>query len=433
MLRAIAPLVLLALLALAATAQQVPIKTELVVNGPNRTVLLLAPPEDDRLFLVVQTGVIRVVEDGVLLPTAFLDIRTKVKDTGGEQGLLSMAFHPDYANNGQFYVYYTGFAGPAGHTILERYTVSGTDPNIADPLSTCTIFGAIGQPFNNHNGGHMAFGPDGMLYLSTGDGGSGNDPSCNAQSLSSPLGKMLRIDVATDSCSFSSPPDNPFTGAGAATLIWHLGLRNPWRWSFDRLTGEMYIGDVGQTNREEVSYAPAGAGGLNFGWRVMEGNRCNGLGTCPGGTAGCFDPSFEPAIHDYSHPGNGVCAVIGGYVYRGCGIPGLQGTYFFADECSDEVWSFRWDGTTKRDFRDRTQELTGGTFNAIVSFGEDRYGELYIVEIGGDVWKVVADGEIPGFDCNGNGQIDWCEYGLNRRVPFLLNAESPLICPIVFP
>lgn len=400
---------------LSVASAQTPLTTELVLNGPSDTVLLLSPPDDDRLFLVVQSGEIRIIENGSLLPTPFLDISTKVNffGFGDERGLLSMAFDPNYADNGQFYVYYTGTSGPNGNAVLERYTVSGSDRNVADPLSVCTIFGGIFQPFANHNGGHLAFGPDGMLYLSTGDGGSGNDPGCRSQDVTDQLGKMLRIEVDPQTCGFTIPTDNPFQGMGGqSNRVWHVGLRNTWRWSFDRLTGEMYLGDVGQNAREEVSYAPAGVGGLNYGWRVEEGDLCNGLGNCPVMTTpGCGDPVFTDPIQTYNHLG-GRCSITGGYVYRGCAIPDLQGTYFYADVCSNQIWSLRYDGSTVTEFQQRTSELdppTGGNINTIVSFGEDRYGELYIVELGGQIWKIVPDATVAGADCDANEQIDACE------------------------
>ncbi len=403
---------------------QTPLTTELVASGLPNAILLLSPPDDDRLFVVVQSGTIRIIEDGTLLPTPFLDISSSVNHPsfGSEQGLLTMAFHPDYADNGQFYVYYTGFAGPiGGNTILERYTVSAGNPNVADAGSACTLF-SVTQPFTNHNGGHLAFGPDGMLYLSLGDGGSGNDPSCRAQNPTIQLGKMVRIAVDPATCGFSIPPDNPFIGMGGqSNRVFHVGLRNPFRFSFDRLTGDMYIGDVGQDVEEEVSFAPAGVAGVNFGWRVMEGNDCNGLGACPGGTPPCNDPAYTAPIHTYPHPGAGVCAVTGGYVYRGCAIPDLQGTYFFADVCSNQIWSFRWDGASKTDFMNRTTELApsvGGSIDFVVSFGEDRFGELYLVELTGQIWKVVADGVVAGRDCDLNGQVDSCELASGYATDF---------------
>lgn len=413
---------------------QTPLTTELVASGLSSTVLVLSPPGDPRLFVVQQNGVIRIIEDGNLLATPFLNIAAKVT-FGGEQGLLSMAFDPSYAENGQFFLYYSGLAGPVGNTVVERYTVSAADPNVADPASACTVINGIFQPFPNHNGGHLAFGPDGYLYLSTGDGGSANDPNCRAQNVTDSLGKMLRIAVDPEVCGFTTPVDNPFTGmGGSSNRVYHRGLRNPFRWSFDRLTGEMYIGDVGQDAQEEVSWAPAGAAGLNFGWRVMEGTNCKGLGSCPAGTPGCNDPSFEVPIHTYTHPGIGVCSVTGGYVYRGCAIPDLQGTYFFADVCSNQIWSFRWNGATqsKTEFTDRTAELDPavGSISTVVSFGEDAFGELYIVELGGEIWKIVPDGAVAGADCDVNGQIDSCEIASSYVTDFDGNAVPDVCDPI---
>jgi hypothetical protein len=409
-------------------AADTPLTTVLVADGFDSPVLVTSPPDDDRLFVVDKPGLIYIVDGGAVLPTPFLDISAKVNapNPGSEQGLLSMAFDPDYADNGQFYVYYSGFNGAAGNTVLERYTVSAGDPNVADPASLCSIFPSVFQPFTNHNGGHLAFGPDGMLYLSLGDGGSANDPNCRAQDVEQQLGKMLRIQVDPATCGFTIPADNPFVGMGGqSSRVWHLGLRNPWRWSFDRLTGEMYIGDVGQDAREEVDYAPAGVGGLNFGWRVMEGDLCNGLGSCPIlGTPGCGDPAYTPPIHTYDHPLLSVCAVTGGYVYRGCAIPDLQGTYFFSDVCANRIWSFRWDGATMTEFTDRTAELAPavGSIDVVVSFGEDRYGELYVVELNGEVWKIVPDAVVAGADCDANSQIDSCEIASATVTDFDGNA-----------
>ncbi|MFT5285228.1 MAG: glucose/arabinose dehydrogenase [Planctomycetota bacterium] len=407
---------------------QTPLTVELIADGFNSPVLVLSPPDDDRLFVVDKPGQIWIIENGVVLPTPFLDIGPLVKapSANSEQGLLSMAFDPDYANNGQFFVYFTGFDGPAGNGKLSRYTVSAGDPNVADSGSLCVVFANMFQPFTNHNGGHLAFGPDGMLYLSTGDGGSGNDPACRAQNPEEQLGKMLRIDVDPASCGFTLPPDNPFTGMGGLSArVWHNGLRNPWRFSFDRVTGDMYIGDVGQDAREEISFAPAGVGGLNFGWRVMEGNRCNGIGSCPVGTPPCNDPGFTPPIHEYNHPTFSVCSVTGGYNYRGCAIPDLQGTYFFTDVCAGKIWSFRYDGVNKTDFIDRTAELAPlvGSLNFIVSFGEDRYGEMYMVELNGEIWKIVPDAVVTGPDCDVNEQIDSCEIASGYVTDFDGNGQ----------
>jgi hypothetical protein len=421
----------IALAALTVPSSGQAITTVQVASGLTRPVHIVSPPDDDRQFIVERGGRVKILSGGSVLGTPFLNISAKVLASGslfGEQGLLSLAFHPQYATNGLFVVYYVN---TAGNTVLERYTVSA-NPNVADATSTCTLK-TISQPFANHNGGHVAFGPDGMLYLSLGDGGSGNDPNCRAQNLTVDKGSMLRFELNTASCGLTIPPDNPFTGAGATNQVWHYGLRNPWRFSFDRITGDMYIGDVGQDAREEISFAPAGVGGINFGWRVMEGNLCNGLGTCPGGTPACFDAAYTNPIHTYNHPGAGVCSITGGVVYRGCAIPDLQGTYFLADVCSDQIWSFEYDGVTKTNFMDRTAQLDPpgtASISRVVSFGEDRYGEIYIVELNGEIWKIVPDGAVAGADCDLNAQIDSCEIASGYVTDFDSNTVPDVCDPL---
>ncbi len=379
-----------------------PLTSVRVAAGLASPLYVTTPPGDlDRLFIVQQRGLIRILNlaTGGVNATPFINLSTKVSSSGSERGLLGLAFHPDYASNGFFYVSYTRASGHA--SIVERYTVSG-DPNVADAASATTIFGPQSQPFSNHNGGCIQFGPDGKLYLGLGDGGSANDPSCNAQNGNSLLGKLLRLNDDG-----SVPVDNPFVGvAGFRDEIWAYGLRNPWRFSFDRANGDLWIGDVGQNAIEEIDWVPAGSlGGENYGWKVMEGNNCFSTSACTAPPP-CNDPSFTDPIHTYSHAG-GNCSVSGGYVYRGCGIPSLQGTYFFADFCSTRIWSFEWDGVSQSNFQTRQAELTPdvGSIGNIASFGEDGYGELYIVDLGGELFKIVA---VDG-DCNGNNIADGCE------------------------
>ena len=359
--------------------------TQSVVTGLASPVFLTAPRGDVRLFVVEQGGTIRIVEGGALRGAAFLDISGRVQ-SGGERGLLGLAFAPDYADSGQFYVNYTDVNGD---TIIARYRV-GEDPGIADPGSA-EILLTIRQPFGNHNGGTLTFGPDELLYIGMGDGGGAGDPGNRAQNDAILLGKMLRIDVSGGPGSgYAIPPSNPFAGqALPLPEIWAKGLRNPYRFSFDRVMGDLYIGDVGQSEREEISVESVGsAGGRNFGWRLMEGSACFNP------ASGCNDGSLTLPVHDYGH-GGGRCSVTGGYVYRGS-IASIFGHYFFADFCSGEVISFVWDGAGGiTNLTDRTAALApAGGFQSITGFGEDGFGELYIVQFGsgantGEVLRIV--------------------------------------------
>jgi glucose/arabinose dehydrogenase len=340
---------------------------------------------DARLFVTLQSGRIVIVQDGRILPNAFLDVSSRVSCCG-ERGLLGLAFHPRYPENGLFFVDYTN---SAGDTVIARYRVSASNPNAADPASDVTLL-TIDQPFANHNGGQLAFGPDGYLYVGMGDGGSANDPMCNAQRDESLLGKLLRIDVDANIASppfYGIPPDNPFAEPGGARdEIWAKGLRNPWRFSFDRATGDLYIGDVGQGAREEVDFQPAGdAGGRNYGWKPMEGTGCGGGGTsgCPAGTPTCNSPGFTPPILEYTHS-SGDCSITGGYVYRGRSFPALAGTYFYADYCTGKIWGAHRDATgawSTRLFAVRASGLT--------TLGEDAAGEVYVAPEGGLLARVV--------------------------------------------
>ena len=357
---------------------------------------MTAPPGDSgRLFVVEQSGRIRVVQDGALLAAPFLDIQPLTGGSGSvEYGMLGMAFHPQYATNGHFYVYYTSVAD-ANASVVARYTVDPGDANLADPASAQVVLGPIAQPYKNHNGGNLQFGPDGKLYLGLGDGGSQKDPECRAQQTNTLLGKLLRLEDDG-----SPAAGNPFAGDPTALdEIWATGLRNPWRFSFDRLTGDLYIGDAGQNEREEISFQPAGSpGGENYGWKLMEGTFCFGTDGCPAGQPPCNDPSLVLPIVDYSSSAGAECAAVGGYVYRGCAIPDLQGTYFYADYCTARVWSLRYDGTTVTEHVERTTELAPGgglQLDRINSFGEDADGELYLVDRGtggsdGEVYRIVA-------------------------------------------
>jgi glucose/arabinose dehydrogenase len=331
-----------------------------------------------RLFIVEQSGRIRVTKNGLLTPTPFLDL-TAVVQFGGEQGLLGLAFHPDFRDNGLFFVNYT--RRDDGATVVARYRVSVSDPDRADPASAVQLL-LIPQPFANHNGGALKFGPDGYLYVATGDGGSANDPGNRAQNTFEWLGKLLRIDVDRG-VPYAIPADNPFTsGISGRPEVWAYGLRNPWRVAFDRQTGDLYIADVGQDAVEEVDFVPEGTGaGANYGWHVMEGSRCTTLG---GGPACGSSLLTNPAI-EYTHAFG--CSIIGGSVYRGTQIAALFGRYVYGDLCSGTVWSAVrnvngvW--TTR-------QELATGF--AITTFGEDEAGELYVANANdGTVYRIAAD------------------------------------------
>ncbi|HEU4585406.1 MAG TPA: PQQ-dependent sugar dehydrogenase [Gemmatimonadaceae bacterium] len=341
-----------------------------VATGLSSPLYLTAPAGDARLFVVEKTGAIRIVKDGVLLPTPFLDLSDAVS-AGSEQGLLSMAFHPDYATNGFFYVDYTDVDG---NTQVVRYSVSTADPDVADPASAKPLL-SVEQPFANHNGGLLLFGPDGKLYIGLGDGGSGGDPFGNGQSLGTLLGKILRIDVDAGD-PYAVPADNPFVGsAGARGEIWAYGLRNPWRFAFDPKSDRLYIADVGQGAWEEVDVVPADAGGENFGWNIMEGTQCFNASSCS--RNGLTLPVLE-----YSHADG--CSITGGFVYRGSLAPDVVGQYFYSDFCAGFLRSFTFDGTSA------TQSITWevGDIGNVQSFGEDAAGELYILSTNGTVYRV---------------------------------------------
>jgi glucose/arabinose dehydrogenase len=338
----------------------------------NKPVYLTAPAGDlERVFVVEQDGLIRIIKNGQVLPTPFLDIAEIVRSAQNEpeRGLLSMAFHPDYDNNGLFYVYYTD-AG--GDLVIAEY--EGFEDE-ADTFSERILLTIEHSQFSNHNGGLLKFGPDGFLYAGIGDGGAAGDPFLAGQNNETLLAKMLRLDV--DNPDTIIPGDNPF-----ANEIFHFGLRNPWRFSFDRETGDLYIADVGQNAFEEVNVVPVGtAGGLNFGWSLMEGN------------GHCFnDPNCAAAettlpVLEYGHVG-GACSVTGGYVYRGCALPELRGTYFYADFCSGFVRSFKFvDGAVTEEV-DHSSAL--GPVPLITSFGEDARGEMYVLTADGKVQQLVA-------------------------------------------
>jgi glucose/arabinose dehydrogenase len=352
-----------------------------VAIGLSQPVFLTAPPGDaNRLFIVEKTGAIRIVKNGALLGTAFLDIRDSVS-SGSEQGLLGLAFDPNYATNGRFYVSYTSPHGDSagGTSVLARYQVSA-DPDVADVASGFTLL-TVDQPYSNHNGGGIGFGPDHYLYFGLGDGGSGGDPQGYGQKRTELLGSMLRLDVSGGGA-YAIPSTNPFASSGTFRHeLWNWGLRNPWRWSFDRQTGDLYIGDVGQGAHEEVDVQPAtSAGGEDYGWNIMEGFSCYSP------SSGCNQTGLTLPVLDYDH-GQG-CSITGGYVYRGAAIPAIQGVYFYSDYCTAFVRSFRWTGsgvTEKTNWP--TLAVSQGQ---VTSFGQDASGELYVMSQSGIVYRIVA-------------------------------------------
>ena len=334
---------------------------------------------DARLFITLRDGRIVIVQNGSVQATPFLDIRSLI-GTQGEGGLLSAAFHPRFAENGFFFVNYTD-PGVA-HTIVARYKVSDGNPNAADPASGRVLL-RIDQPFTNHNGGQLAFGPDGFLYIGMGDGGAANDPACRAQRDDTVLGKMLRIDVdqnVNQEPFYGIPADNPFRGNdGVPDEVWARGLRNPWRFAFDRGTGDLYIGDVGQGTREEIDRQPADSrGGENYGWKVMEGTLCFSKDSCPGSTPSCNSPALTLPILEYQN-GGGNCAVIGGTVYRGSGAPQIRGTYLFGDLCSGAIWGARQQQNGSWEVRRLAGAESVLGDESLIAFGEDRSGEVYVV------------------------------------------------------
>jgi glucose/arabinose dehydrogenase len=335
---------------------------------------------DVRLFLTLQTGKVLIFSGGQVQPAAFLDLAPLVSCCD-ERGLLGIAFHPRHASNRFLFVDYTD---TAGNTVIARYQASAGNADLADPSSGIILL-TIPQPFANHNGGQLQFGPDGYLYIGMGDGGSANDPFCNGQRDDTQLGKLLRIDVDqnVDSAPFYGiPPSNPFAAAGPpADKIWARGLRNPWRFSFDRATGDLYIADVGQSAREEIDFQPhASAGGENYGWKIMEGTLCGAGGSfgCPAGVPACSSPSFQAPLYEYGHAGSGGCTgtVIGGYVYRGAAYPALDGVYLYGDYCFG--WLFG-----------NGQLLTPGV-PQLTTFGEDASGEVYLGTGDGRLYRIAS-------------------------------------------
>jgi glucose/arabinose dehydrogenase len=444
------------------------VTTQLVVSGLSRPVWVTAPRGDfSRIFVLEDkwrattsdpyTGRIRIINipGNTLNATPYLSISgvaSTVVSTPPvyitEQGLLGLAFHPDFLNNGYFYVHHT--RGSDSAVLIERYRANPpyATSTTADPASLLTLM-EIPHPQTNHNGGWMAFGPDGYLYIGLGDGGNANDTGTghsaigNAQDLGQVLGKILRLDVngpdgvpgtADDAdpvlgTPYRLPATNPFQGAGQRPEIFAYGLRNPWRDSFDRLTGDLWIGDVGQDHREEIDVALGNPAGRNYGWKCEEGFRCTALPNCP--TCPAIVPGTTQPIADYSHPGDAVlppfnitgCAIIGGIVYRGCAMPWLQGNYFFSDECTPAFFSFRYSGSAIVGLTDRTAQLqpSGSSIAQPVSFGEDANLEMYIVDqnggsqTSGRIFKMIPGSTTPDcrhicgtadFNCDGDTGTD---------------------------
>jgi glucose/arabinose dehydrogenase len=396
-----------------------------VVVGPARAAVRLTPVTtasqpvyvthagDRRLFIVELAGRIRIFDGGALLTVPFLDISAKVS-SGGERGLLSLAFHPDHASNGFFYVYYTAIGG---NLTVERYHV-GANPNQAEAASAATLL-SIPHPASNHNGGQLQVGPrDGFLYVGTGDGGGAGDGPCNAQRADVLLGKLLRLDVRKNlnvAPFYGIPSGNPFTGAADPANaipdeIWATGLRNPWRFSFDRATGDLFIGDVGQNAVEEVDLQRAGsAGGQNYGWKVMEGPSCFSTENCPAATPPCGSAAFTSPIHSYGHGGDD-CSITGGYVYRGPANE-LSGRYLFADYCAGAIRALSPAGAGWQ----VTSLLAGA--GSIGSFGEDASGEVYVTA-GNGVWRVTSDSPARQVPALGPVGLVALLLGLLRRVRF---------------
>lgn len=364
------------------------LKLTSIVTGLTAPVFATRAPGDDaRLYIVEQPGRVRVLEDGALASEPFLDISARLTDGNLEQGLLGLAFHPEYAQNGRFFVHYSSAGDSAagiesGDGVISELRRSADSATRADPDSERRLM-TISQPYDNHNGGMLAFSPrDGFLYAGLGDGGSANDPQGNGQNLGTWLGKILRLDVdaAPAGRTYGIPAGN-MTG-NALPEIWSYGWRNPWRFSFDSCTGDLYVGDVGQNRLEELDYEPAGSGGRNYGWKITEGNSCRSGSTCD--TNG-----LTPPVLDY--PRAFGCSVTGGYVYRGAGIPALRGHYIYGDYCTGNMGRFRIEDGAAVDVQDITADINPDGVTEISSFAEDLNGEMLMISRGGAIYRIEAD------------------------------------------
>jgi len=425
---------LLLLVPVAVPAQPAGLEPSLepVVGGLDLPVgIVHAGDGSGRLFVLELPGRVRIVRGGELLPEPFLDLSGLVSCCG-ERGLLGLAFHPDFPANGRFFVHYTDLAGT---TRVVEYRVSAADPDRADPGSARTLLTLV-QPFSNHNGGQLAFGPDGFLYIGLGDGGSGGDPLGNGQNLATLLGKILRIDVdrADPGRAYGIPPGNPtYAGqSGAFREIWAYGLRNPWRFSFDRATGDLFVGDVGQNRWEEIDRIPAGEGGRNLGWRRKEGNHCFQPAT------GCEIPGLTDPILEYSHDEG--CSVTGGFRYRGSASPPMDGVYLYGDFCRGIIWG-AVSGAGGDAGTWSTAVLLDTDF-AISTFGEDEVGELYVAEYapapGGRIHRLVGPPGDPGDDPGdgeppppGDGWLTTPDIpGFRFRVEITSGGATPVEQPV---
>lgn len=359
-------------------AEWPPIRVVDAISGVGLPTHVAAVPGGGRLWVVEQRGRIRVARNGVVAEAPVLDITSRVSCCG-ERGLFSIAFPPGFNTKRYFYVNYTNLAG---NTVVSRFRLTGDDT--ADPASETLVLG-VDQPFANHNGGHIAFGPDGFLYIGMGDGGGGGDPMGNAQNLNALLGKILRIDVESGTQPYAVPPSNPFVGrAGARGEVWSYGWRNPWRFTWDRATSDLYIADVGQAQWEEVNFEPAGSrGGGNYGWNIMEGAHCFGAASC--NMQGLVQP-----VAEYNHDQG--CSVTGGFVYRGRRYPALRGIYFYGDYCNGNIWGLRRAATGWE------SQMLLNTNLSITSFGEDEDGELYIADqqVGAVLMLAGPEGPVSG-------------------------------------
>ena len=375
----------------------------------------------NRLFLVQQTGAVLIYGNGQLLESPFVNLRSIVR-IGQEQGLLSMASSPNYAENGRFYVFYTD---QAGSSTVARYQVSG-NADVAD-IDSGEVLLAVGQPQANHNGGRLEFGPDGMLYVGIGDGGGSGDPGVNGQNLATRLGTVLRIDVQSVDTGFVIPADNPFVGQNSvAPEIWAWGLRNPWRMSFDRQTGDLYIGDVGQSALEEINFQPAGAaGGQNYGWNVFEG------GNCFMSNPGCGSIQTTFPVFEYDHD-QGRCSITGGQVYRGPDYPSLIGRYIYGDFCSREIWALQQQNGQW------SNELLGVSDSSILTFGEDERGNIYLsgaLGSGQGMIYLLSDGDPvvnSGIPIDGSMSGTYLVLDLNDQGFFVTVSENAEGEPFVF-